>query len=364
MKNPFKSELESGRLSGVISSLFDKKAKLSARLADAEKAVQTAIANRSARLADADDAETETLISAVSKAEADSASLKSTLAEIDRLLTDAGDKKAVALEGERRDTEAAAMLETAAAIDKLAPKFEAAVAELSKVIGQFVDTIPADVALWPSWDRLDRSKRHGAATAPDVATALLAEAIYAVFPAAFTWDYWKASMPLSDLTCSKYPGSPMLQHQTEGRAALPTDTAVKFVSDRLRTIAAEIRAGSEVAKVKPASKPVSLVADPEIEVLVLKAFRYRLLPSWHTATRESQHRTIEARAKAYLPKTVADATIAAECAQLMTEPKSQELLSFFVEQNRRSQNSFRTSPEDVIDLGDPMGIEAANTRAA
>ncbi len=358
MKNPFKTTtIESSQLAAQIKNLTDKSVKLAARLANAEKAAEAARAARSDNLAEADEAEMDRLIASVSNAEGTISALTSTLQEVERQLADAREKHALALENERRTSEADALESAAGEVDKRLSAVAAASKTLKMAVSELYAAIPEGLAIWPSWDRPEGIKGYGGGGASEVVSALVAEIAYSTHSNAVAWSFWRGSIPVYDITFTRY-SQPSIRHEQEGRDALPIAEAGKrLITDRLKALAAELRTGNETAKMMPAKEPEGAELMPEVEILITKAFKYRILPSNYTSGGAPQFQTIEGHKTGWLPKLVAHAAIAAECAQLADTKETKELARYFGEEQRRSQNTWRTDPEDLVDLGDPLNIE-------
>ena len=357
MKNPFtKPATESGRLAVLVESLADKSTKLAARLADAERSAEAARAARTEKLADATETELDALILSVSQAEASISALASTHAEIERQLADARLKHGEALENERRAGEADT-LETAAglvdqrlaAVDKAANALKAAIADLH-------GAIPADLALWPNWDRQEGARRsYGPGTGSEAIGALVAECAFNAFPDGFTWSRWQATMALVDLHDMK--GTPSLRHVREGRAPVaPVNAGQMLISQRLRALATELRQGGEARKVRAIAEPEAVASVPDVSILVHQAFRYRVLPSWHTASGD-QFARVESHGVRTVPAPVASAAIAAGHAELAGTDEARAKAEAYAAGNASATNVWQTSPDEIIDLGDPVNVE-------
>lgn len=358
MKIPFvKSTKESVRLAALVAALMEKSANLANRLSDAHAAAEAATIARNQNLATASETELDALMAKAASTEATISALKPTLQEVDRQLAQARLDHAQAVQNERRADEADALEAVAKQVDQNLQTVAAAAAALKKAIGGLVKVVPEGLAIWPNWDRPDRATTYGAAGASDVTSALVAEIAYSVHPDAVVWDFWRGNISLYDIA----PDStvqPQLRHQTEGRKPVSIADAGKYlISDRLNILAQELRGGIENAKIVPVGPSEKAKPAQEIEILVTKAFKYRTMPTDLHASGLPQYSTLESRKKAWVQKPIADAAIAADCAILADTEHANGMLNTFLEQNRRSQNAWRTDAEDVIDLGDPLKIE-------
>lgn len=364
MKNPFKRNTDSASIEAELKRLADRKAETERKRSEVMQALEDA---RQARrqVLDADDDVISAASSKLKALQVNAADLSEMIDDIEAAIEAASERFRSAKDAEAREAAAAQLDIIASKIEGQAADFERAVKQLGKAARAMLSAIPAQVGVFPlsKYRRPeDRDERGDMASGREAVAAVLADALAAELPELF--DKYRDKGYRRALFCLMDPRAPY----PDFRADTPTDplpakdVVASLIVDRMKARAGAIRSGEAAASLDDvclrvvAPRPQRAVELIALDNLCL-VLENGIFPPKRQMLTAGTSESFPSNYAAKLVNTGAFVRSGTPEAEVFMARRQAEL-------DARNSVAGPILWEDCRDLGDPLGLLAAEAEEA
>ncbi len=364
MKNPFRKSGDSAAIEQELRRLAGRKADAERKRSEVLQALEEA---RQARrdVLDADDAAIAAASGKLKALQVETTDLAELITDIDAAIEGASGRFRHAQEHEARSASAAQLDAIAAKIGDQSADFERAVKQLGKAARAMLSAIPAQVGVFPlsKYRRPeDRDERGDMASGREAVAAVLADALAAELPELF--DKYRDKGYRRALFCLMDPRAPY----PDFRADTPTDplpakdVVASLIVDRMKARAGAIRSGEAAASLDDvclrvvAPRPQRAVELIALDNLCL-VLENGIFPPKRQMLTAGTSESFPSNYAAKLVNTGAFVRSGTPEAEVFMARRQAEL-------DARNSVAGPILWEDCRDLGDPLGLLAAEAEEA